>query len=641
MQRRSRGNRSVALILLGTLPIIYFGLKIAPFVSGGFQNIIQHFPESIKRPFEIVLVKDSLRTIVILLLIYFLFLLTQKDLFLNLRPGEEYGSERWANKSELKVYEDKKDKFKNKILSSNVKFSIDDRFHKKNTNVLIVGGPGTGKTRYFAKPNIMQANSSYIVLDPKGELLRDTGSFLKNQGYEIKVINLLEMSKSNHYNPFAYITTDDEVQEIAENFWVNTTPKDSKSLDPFWDNNALILLKSLMFFLLEMAPPYEQNFAMIADLCLADSVEQEEELSDLDRMFAELELENPESRAISYYKSYKDNPFKTKKKIRQTLVGRLEKFYQESLRDLTNSDDINLLSVGTKKTALFCITPEYRTSYNFIIGMLYTQLFQKLYEIADRDYGGRLPIPVHIIMDEFANVVLPGNFINILATMRSKWISCSILLQNLNQLKTLYKESWESIIGNCSIFMFLGGQEKFTIEYLSSLLGKETIDTKTSSESKSDRSGSTSSNYQQTGRDLITVSEIRRLDNELEIILIQGFRPILDKKYVLEKHPNYSAIVDGGGKAYEIELLEDEEIVRTEQVIKVIEMTLDDVLAQAGFIFKESGTETEEEISEKRAKAQDDFRDELAKEIILVSSDEINNCLRAEELKQYNERLGK
>lgn len=641
MQRRSRGNRSVAPILLGTLPIIYFGLKIAPFVSGGFQNIIQHFPESLKRPFEIVMVKDSLRTIVILLLIYFLFLLTQKDLFLNLRPGEEYGSERWANKSELKVYEDKKDKFKNKILSSNVKFSIDDRFHKKNTNVLIVGGPGTGKTRYFAKPNIMQANSSYIVLDPKGELLRDTGSFLKNQGYEIKVINLLEMSKSNHYNPFAYITTDDEVQEITENFWINTTPKDSKSLDPFWDNNALILLKSLMFFLLEMAPPYEQNFAMIADLCLADSVEQEEELSDLDRMFAELELENPESRAISYYKSYKDNPFKTKKNIRQTLVGRLEKFYQESLRDLTNSDDINLLSVGTKKTALFCITPEYRTSYNFIIGMLYTQLFQKLYEIADRDYGGRLPIPVHIIMDEFANVVLPGNFINILATMRSKWISCSILLQNLNQLKTLYKESWESIIGNCSIFMFLGGQEKFTIEYLSSLLGKETIDTKTSSESKSDRSGSTSSNYQQTGRDLITVSEIRRLDNELEIILIQGFRPILDKKYVLEKHPNYSAIVDGGGKAYEIELLEDEEIVRTEQVIKVIEMTLDDVLAQAGFIFKESGTETEEEISEKRAKAQADFRDKLSKEIILVSSDEINNRLKAEELKQYNERLGK
>ncbi|MDK8275397.1 VirD4-like conjugal transfer protein, CD1115 family, partial [Varibaculum cambriense] len=536
----------VLLVLLGAIFVSYMAIKLAPYMDGGLVYVVNNFSNAFVEPLRFKIVPNTVKTVSVFLLFYFLFILAQVSMRRNTRDGEEYGSEQWATRAELKQYQ-AKNQMGNKILSENIMYSINDRDHYKNTNICIVGGSGTGKTRYYAKPNIMQANANYIVLDPKGELLENTGAFLESEGYKIKVLNLNELNKSNHYNPFAYIESEDEVQALVNNLWKNTTPRESKSNDPFWDNNAQSLLKALMFLLVDEALPSEQNFGMVMDLLLDGSVVEDQD-SLLDKVFEELEEEKPHSLAVKYYRSYKPNPVKTKQNINQTLSSRIEKFILPSLRNLTAYDDINLEEIGSEeKVALFCITPENDTSYNFVIGMLYTQLFQKLYNKADREYGGRLPRPVHFIMDEFANVVLPDNFTNLLSTMRSKYISCSIILQNLTQLKSLYKEDWETITGNCSVFMFLGGQEKTTLDYVTSLLGKETIDTTTTGDSKSYQNTSSSRNYQRTGRELLTPAELRRMDNKKCVVIIQGSRPAKDNKYNLEKHPNYSKITDGGG----------------------------------------------------------------------------------------------
>ena len=612
----NKRRKNLILKILGSLPFIYFALKIAPFMKKGLLYIIKHFPHHLKtEPFKFNLVDNSLQTILIFLTIYTLFLLMQSSTKPD-RPGEEYGSEKWADVRILKKYCNKEKPETNKILSKNVKFSIDDRFHYKNTNILLVGGTGTGKTRYFAKPNIMQANSSYIILDPKGELLKDTASFLEEKGYKIKVINLLEPNFSNNYNPFFYIENDDEVQELADNLWKNTTPKDSKTSDPFFDINGLMLLKALMFLLLYFAPPPEQNFGMVMDLLLEDSSEENED-SILDNIFAEFQSISPNNIAFKYYKTYKNSPKKTKQNIAQTLASRIEKFNLESLRKLTSFDNMELDSLGEVKTALFCITPETSTAYNFIIGMLYTQLFQKLYSKADIEYGGRLPIPVHFIMDEFANVILPENFKNLISTMRSKFISCSIILQDLTQLKDLYKDSWETIIGNCSIFLFLGGQGKTTTESINFMLGKETITTVTRGESRG-QSLSSSYNYQGLGRDLLTPSEIRRLDNSNLLVLIQGEKPIIDLKYNLKKHPNYKKITEGGGKPYILKERNTDKIYAS--------YTLNDILNFAEILIS---SESELEF----------FAEEIAEKIEITTSEEINNIFRQVELSESLESL--
>lgn len=590
----------IILVLLGAAFIAYFAAKIAPYISGGLVHVVNNFSLTFEDPFRFSIVPDTGRTVFIALLFYALLILAQVSMRRNTRDGEEYGAEKWATKSELKRYQSKTEK-ENKILSENIQFSINDRDHFKNTNICIVGGSGTGKTRYYAKPNIMQANANYIVLDPKGELLEDTGAFLKSEGYKIKVLNLNELQKSSHYNPFKYIESEDEVQSLVNNLWKNTTPKEAKSNDPFWDNNAQSLLKALMFLLVDEAPRSEQNFGMIMDLLLDGSVVEGQD-SPLDKIFEELEEENPHSLAFKYYRSYKPNPVKTKQNINQTLSSRIEKFILPSLRNLTSYDDIDLEEIGSEeKVALFCITPENDTSYNFIIGMLYTQLFQKLYNKADREYGGRLPRPVHFIMDEFANVVLPDNFTNLLSTMRSKYISCSIILQNLTQLKSLYKEDWETITGNCSVFMFLGGQEKTTLEYVSSLLGKETIDTTTTGDSKSYQSSSSSKNYQRTGRELLTPAELRRMDNRKCVVIIQGSRPAKDNKYNLATHSNYSKIKDGGGNGYNLSI-----------VPTILKIGIDSVQAEAK-IFDQNALE------------------EFAKQAVVINSDEINNMIDLKE----------
>jgi len=374
---------------------------------------------------------------------------------------------------------------------------------------------------------------------------------LKAKGYNIKVIDLINMEKSYCYNPFVYLRNDNDIQRLVTNLFKNTTPKGSQSQDPFWDQAAQMLLLALVFYLHYEAPPDEQNFPMVMEMIRAGEVREEDEdfRSPLDELFDRLEMRNPEHIALKYYRSYHSGSAKTLKSIQITLVSRLEKFNLESLASMTQTDEMELWSLGERKTAIFAVIPDNDASFNFIIGMLYTQLFQQLYYQADVVHGGRLPVHVHFVMDEFANVALPDEFDKLLSTMRSREISVSIIIQNLAQLKALFEKQWESIVGNCDEFIYLGGNEASTHEYVSKLLGKETIDTNTYGQSRG-RSGSYSTNWQLAGRELLTPDEVRMLDNQYALLFIRGERPIQDFKYDILKHPHVKLTTDGGAEPY-------------------------------------------------------------------------------------------
>ena len=423
--------------------------------------------------------------------------------------------------------------------------------HRRNLNTLVCGGSGAGKTRFYCKPNLMQCNTSFVILDPKGEILRDTGKLLEKKGYEVRVLDLISMEKSHCYNPFVYLQNDNDVQKLVTNLFKSTTPKGSQSQDPFWDTSASMLLLALVFYLHYEAPEEEQNFAMVMEMLRAGSIEDEEDTrpSPLDELFAELEMNNPDHIALKYYRSYHSGSAKTLKSIQITLAARLEKFNLESLASLTSADELDLPSMGEKKVALFALIPDNDSSFNFLVSILYTQLFQQLFYAADHIHGGSLPVPVHFLMDEFANVSLPDDFDKILSVMRSRGVSVSIILQNLAQLKALFEKQWESIVGNCDEFLYLGGNEQSTHKYVSELLGKETIDTNTYGKS-SGRSGNYSTNYQISGRELLTPDEVRMLDNQYAILFIRGERPIMDFKYDILKHPNVALTTDGREKPY-------------------------------------------------------------------------------------------
>ncbi len=394
-------------------------------------------------------------------------------------------------------------------------------------------------------------NSSYVILDPKGEILRDTGNLLEKKGYEIKVLDLINMEKSHCYNPFVYLKDDNDVQKLVTNLFKSTTPKGSQSQDPFWDTAASMLLLALIFYLKYEAPEDEQNFPMVMEMLRAGEVREDDDsyLSPLDILFNRLEFRNPYHIAIKYYKDYRSGSAKTLKSIQITLSARLEKFNLQSLSSLVIRDELDLPSLGEKKVALFALIPDNDTSFNFLVSILYTQLFQQLFHIADHKYGGSLPVHVHFVMDEFANVSLPNDFDKILSVMRSRSVSVSIILQNLAQLKALFEKQWESIVGNCDEFLYLGGNEQSTHKYVSELLGKETIDMNTYGKS-SGRSGNYSTNYQIGGRELMTPDEVRLLDNNYAILFIRGERPIVDLKYNILNHPNVEYTTDGKGKPY-------------------------------------------------------------------------------------------
>ena len=424
--------------------------------------------------------------------------------------------------------------------------------HKRNLNVLVVGGSGAGKSRAYAVVNIMQCNCSMVITDPKGELLRKTGGLLEREGYEVRVFDLINPETSFCYNPFAYVRDDKDVLKLINNLIRNTTPKGAQSSDPFWEKSETALLQALMLYLLHEAPPEEQNFSMIMEMLGSAQVKEDDEeyQSPLDILFERLEMRNPESIAVKQYAIYKQAAGKTAKSILISVGVRLAAFNLKQIANLTCTDELDLYSIGEKKVALFCCIPDADTSLNYLVGMIYSNLFQTLYYVADRKYHGKLPIPVHCIMDEWPNVALPDDFDKLLATMRSRAISCSIIIQNIAQMKALFKDSWESLIGNCDEFLYLGGNEKEGHKYVSELLGKETLDTNTYGQTKG-RSGSYSVNFQQSGRELLTPDEVRLLDNRKAVLLVRGERPILDEKYDLHKHVNVKYTEDGGAPPYD------------------------------------------------------------------------------------------
>ena len=551
MRHDKFSKQNVLLYCLGTIPVIWLALLIAPFMEDGLPGLIRNFGAAMSRPFHITLCEGSLKTVLVLLLCYGLaigiYLSTQR----NYRRREEHGSAQWGSPVQVnRKYADKVPT-RNKILTQNVSVGLDGRKHRRNLNTLVCGGSGAGKTRFFAKPNLCQANSSYVVLDPKGELLRDTGNLLSAKGYDIKVLDLINMEKSHCYNPFVYLRSDNDIQRLVTNLFKNTTPKGSQSQDPFWDQAATMLLLALIFYLHYEAPPEEQNFPMVMEMIRAGEVREDDETykSALDILFERLEMRNPEHIALKYYRSYHSGSGKTLKSIQITLISRLEKFNLESLASITQNDELELWSIGEKKTAVFAIIPDNDSSFSFLVGMLYTQLFQQLYYQADVIHGGRLPVHVHFLMDEFANVALPDEFDKLLSTMRSREISVSIIIQNLAQLKALFEKQWESIVGNCDEFLYLGGNEQSTHEYVSKLLGKETIDTNSYGQSKG-RNGSYSTNWQLAGRELMTPDEVRMLDNRYALLFIRGERPVEDLKFDILKHPNIALTADGGAGPY-------------------------------------------------------------------------------------------
>ena len=534
----------------GIVPVTWLALKLAPYCEEGLFAAFARLDEIFDKPFSIELYHDSLRMILILNLIYIMGIGIYISMQKNYRRGEEHGSARWGDASQVNRKYEAKPASENKLLTQNVRIGLDGRKHRRNLNVLVIGGSGAGKTRFYCKPNLMQANTSFVILDPKGEQVRAVGNLLREKGYEVKVLDLINMEKSHCYNPFVYLRDDNDVQRLVTNLFKSTTPKGAQSSEPFWDNAAQMLLLALIFYLKYEAPDDEQNFAMVMEMLRAGDVDEDNNMpSPLDNLFYDLEKTDPNHIALKYYRSYHSGAAKTLKSIQITLAARLEKFNLESLSSLTITDELELNTLGEKKTAIFAIIPDNDTSFNFLVSILYTQLFQQLFEVADKKYGGSLPVHVHFLMDEFANVSLPDDFDKILSVMRSRGVSVSIILQNLAQLKALFEKQWESIVGNCDEFVYLGGNEQATHKYVSELLGKETIDTNTYGLSYGMR-GNYTKNDQQTGRELLTPDEVRMLDNQYALLFIRGERPVKDFKFDIMKHPNVSLTEDGKGEPY-------------------------------------------------------------------------------------------
>ena len=538
------------MIWLAGLPVIWWvAILLADAIQPGRNlfELMEVLTEKLNHPFQFHYTEYTIKSMLVCTLLYAagigIFYSSQK----NYRRGEEHGSARWGDARQICKKYSQKPYSQNILLTQNFRISLDTHKHRRCLNILVVGGSGAGKSRGFALPNIMQCCCSMVITDPKAELLRKTGGLLEKKGYEVRVFDLINPDTSFCYNPFEYVHDDKDVLRLISNLIQNTTPKGSQSSDPFWEKSETALLQALMLYLLHEAPPEEQNFAMIMEMLGSAQVKEEDEdyESPLDILFDRLEMRDPDSIAVKQYHIYKQAAGKTAKSILISVGVRLAAFNLPQIAKLTNTDELDLSNMGERKVALFCCIPDADTSLNYLVGMIYSQLFQTLYYMADRVHGGALPVPVNCIMDEFPNVSLPNEFEKILATCRSRSIYCSIIIQNMSQLKALFKDSWESLVGNCDEFLYLGGNEKETHKYVSELLGKETIDTTTYGQTKG-KSGSYSTNFQQSGRELLQPDEVRMLDNQNALLFIRGERPILDAKYDLMKHPNIRYTDDGG-----------------------------------------------------------------------------------------------
>ena len=555
MIHKKKSFRSAAPVWAAfVIPIVWLAVLMAGCYAPGMTifDLVAQFSEVTQTPFSLHWTPYTMKFIGIFLLLYggaILFYYTGQK---NTRPGEEHGSASWGSVRELdKKYRDK-DAGKNVILTQHLQMSMNGKLHRRNLLQIIVGGSGSGKTRFLAKPNLMLANASFICTDPKGEMLRAVGNLFLEEGYVLRVFDLIDPSKSDCYNPFRYIRKDADVFKLIDSFIKNTTPKGAKANDPFWEKSETALDSALMLYLLHEAPPEDQNMETILYMIENGGAKEEDDdyQSPLDLLFEAPEEEQPDHIAVLQYHIFKQAAGKTAKSILVSAAVRLASFTLPEIQRITATDDMELGKLGERKQAIFCIIPDSNdASLNFLVGMLYTQAFQEPYYQADKVHQGALPVPVRLMFDEFANVALPDGYARLQATMRSRNIMSTIILQNISQLKALFKDDWEGIIGNADSFVYLGGNEQSTHKYISELLGKETIDTRTSSQSKG-RNGSFSQNFQQTGRELMTPDEVRRLDNKNAIVLIRGEKPVIDEKYDILKHPNIHRTEDGGAPPY-------------------------------------------------------------------------------------------
>lgn len=535
------------------LPVVYFAMVTANVYIPG-ENVfalLERFSTMVRRLDLLRWTAYTPRFLLVFLLLYGGGVLLYYADHENRRPGEEYGSAKWGNARELnKRYADQNGK--NVILTKRVSIGLDGYKHRRNLNILVVGGSGSGKTRFFCKPGIMSVNCSYLIVDPKGEMLRSTGYLLKEEGYDIKVFDLIHPRQSDGYNPFTYIRDDPDVLKLMDNLVKNTTPPKGASNDPFWEKAEIALDSALMLYLLYEAPVEEQNFEMLMFMleCARVMEEDEQYQSPLDLLFQTLEERDPSHIAVREYKVYKQAAGKTAKSILVTASVRLAAFIFPQYAAMMQTDEMDFASMGERKRAIFCVIPVNDGSMNYLVSMLLTQCFQQLYLRADERYNGRLPVPVRVIQDEWANVAQPDSYPKVLATCRSYNIGINIIVQNIQSIKALYKDEWEGIIGNCDTLLFLGGgNEPTSLEFVSKLLGKETVHTRTRGQTKG-RSGSSSVNYQQTGRDLMTPDEIRMLPTNDALLFIRGEKPVRDKKYNIKKHPNVRRTADGRAKPY-------------------------------------------------------------------------------------------
>ena len=542
-----RKSNDTLFYLFGTIPVIWLALLLAQSLGGGLPELLQNLTRALEQPTNIVWTNKSLPTILICLAAYGMAVLLYRTNQGRTRDGEEHGSAAWATPASVNAQFAQKDSIP---LTQHVRLGLDTHKHRRSLNVLVIGGSGAAKTRSFVLPNILTANTNYVITDPKSEVLLATGGYLKEQGYDVRVLNLVNLEQSDGYNPFRYLRDEKDVLKLVNNLIQSTTPKGSHESDPFWTKAETALLQAIILMLFQEAPEYEQNFSMVMRVLEYAEVREEDEghVSPLDLLFESIERRKPDSVAVRQYKVFKLAAGKTAKSILVSTAVRLAPFNLPQIQALTNHDDMDLYTLGEKKVALYAVIPDNDNTFNFLVSLLYAQAFQALYYSADQIHHGPLPRHVRFVLDEFAAMPLPG-FTRELATMRSRSISASVIIQNMAQIKELYKDSWETIPGNCDTILYLGGNESSTHKYVSEMLGKATIDTKTHGQTKG-KSGSYSTNFQMSGRELLTPDEVRKLDNRYALLFIRGASPVMDEKYDLMHHPAISRSSLGGATPY-------------------------------------------------------------------------------------------
>ncbi|HEO6720009.1 TPA: type IV secretory system conjugative DNA transfer family protein [Streptococcus agalactiae] len=535
----------LAFFYLGNI----FSHHVRAYVGGDvidkiFQGILELNTMSF---FPSIHLMDILTGIAIAALIKFLVYTKGKNAK-KFRQGKEYGSARWGNKKDIEPYMD--EKFQNNILLTQTeRLTMNGRpanpKYARNKNVLVIGGSGSGKTRFFVKPNLMQMHSSYCVTDPKGTIVLECGKMLEDNGYEIKILNTINFKKSMKYNPFAYLRSEKDILKLVQTIIANTKGEGEKAGEDFWVKAEKLYYTALIGYIFYEAPREEKNFATLLDMIDASEVREDDEtyMNPIDRLFEALEKREPTHFAVKQYKKYKLAAGKTAKSILISCGARLAPFDIQELRDLMSEDELELDTLGDRKTALFVIISDTDDTFNFVVSIMYSQLFNLLCDKADDEYGGRLPVHVRCLLDEFANIGLIPKFEKLIATIRSREISASIILQAQSQLKAIYKDNADTIVGNCDSTLFLGGKEKTTLKELSETLGKETIDLYNTSETRSNQK-SFGLNYQKTGKELMSQDEITVMDGGKCIFQLRGVRPFLSDKFDITKHRNYKLLED-------------------------------------------------------------------------------------------------